>query len=94
MTQLPSDASVIKRVKANTSPDKVIQLLKQDGVVVLQDFLDQETVQSFREEIKPAIDDFEGGPNFNPDGVKVDIGRGTKHVANLTAISKTYRHDI
>nr|A0A3G9H185.1 RecName: Full=Dioxygenase cdmA; AltName: Full=Chrodrimanin B biosynthesis cluster protein A [Talaromyces verruculosus]BBG28480.1 2-oxoglutarate/Fe(II)-dependent dioxygenase CdmA [Talaromyces verruculosus] len=94
MTKLPSDASAIKRVEANTSPEQVIELLKQDGVVVLKDFLDQATVQSFREEIKPAIDDFEGGPNFNPDGVKVDIGRGTKHVANLTAISKTYRHDI
>lgn len=94
MTKLPSDASTIKRVEVDTSPDEVIQLLKQDGVVVLKDFLDQATVQSFREEIKPAINDFEGGPNFNPDGVKVDIGRGTKHVANLTVISKTYRHDI
>ena len=31
MTRLPSDASTIKRVEANTSPDKVIQLLKEDG---------------------------------------------------------------
>ena len=94
MTKLPSDAIAVKRVEATTLPDEVIQLLKQDGVVVLQEFLDQKTVQSFREEIKPTIDEFQGGPNFKPEGVKVDISRGTKHVANLTAISKTYRHDI
>nr|7VBQ_A Chain A, Fe(II)/(alpha)ketoglutarate-dependent dioxygenase TlxJ [Talaromyces purpureogenus] len=91
---LASAPQPVRRLDATANPDEAVKILKEDGVVIWEGMFSPEVVENLREEVAPRIYTPEGGLKFEAEGVNVRFGNHTKHVANLTATSKTFRHDI
>lgn len=92
----PPDTSPLhfQKIDLLASPDEAVHIIKQDGVLKVQGFLDHEVVQRFQSEIDEAVTRFPAGPNADADIYQRLIGPKTKQVANLVETSKTFRHDV
>ncbi|SPO07793.1 uncharacterized protein DNG_10488 [Cephalotrichum gorgonifer] len=81
-------------IDLTTSPDAAVRLLKQDGVIQVQGFLDRDVVCRFQAEVEPSIDQFRAGPKASSSIYQRLVGSKTKQVANLVSTSPTFRHKI
>lgn len=103
-TLVPSDSSSarllpsfipIKRVAKSTSPEAIAKIVKEDGAVVIQQYMSAEQVRNFNSELDPAISAMNPCGDLNlPEEFKQFQGYQTKRLCNLTTLSRTWREEL
>jgi verruculogen synthase len=81
----------VKRIDLRTSPDQAVCFLKEDGVLILKEFLPLDIVQAFQDEIKQDMRKAQAGARYEE---YKDIGTKTTHLTNLTMRSEIFRSHI
>ncbi len=82
----------LERCPADTDPDKLVDLLRRDGAVVVEELLDPAQVASINEEIEPHVAHRAPGFHHSPDDVF--YGSNTKRVQGLAWKSPTFVDSI
>ncbi|KAL3478436.1 hypothetical protein BJX99DRAFT_256557 [Aspergillus californicus] len=93
----PSAHPQIKRLPATTDATTIFETLQTEGVLILENFLSQSQVTALNNDVNPLINHQRNNP-IRTDAMKgsliTTIPPEQKRVHNLTAVSKTFRHDI
>jgi len=101
--QVPTDSprpykDTIQRIASSDGADKIVSALKQDGGVIVENFLSAELAQRLNEDLDPQLDDMYVGcmdpATMAIDSVKEFHGLNTKRFTNLVTRSKVWREEV
>uniref|UniRef100_A0AC62AEC1 DhiD n=1 Tax=Penicillium TaxID=5073 RepID=A0AC62AEC1_9EURO len=85
-----SNTSAIRHANKATSSDEIVQILEEDGVVIVESFLSSDLVQKLNDELDPHLaalyDPVSGESAYHP--------VTTKQMNDLPARSQTFRQDL
>src|SRR5688572_509490 len=85
----------IQRVAKSTTPEAIAKIVKEDGAVVIQQYMSAEQVRNFNSELDPAIAAMNPCGDLNlPQEFKQFQGLQTKRLCNLTTLSRTWREEL
>lgn len=88
----PNAHAGLERVARNTDLDKIAELLRSDGGVIIQGLVNDEVVAALEAELEPHVERREAG--FRHHGDDSFYGGNTKRVQGLAAKSPTFVHEV
>ncbi|KAE8358464.1 hypothetical protein BDV27DRAFT_169391 [Aspergillus caelatus] len=89
MTAVP-----IPRVSATDDPERITQVLRQAGALIVEGLLSRDQVQDLNNELDKPLEAISSGSKHNVDLIKEFHGSNTKRLTNVTTHSKIFRHQI
>jgi ectoine hydroxylase-related dioxygenase (phytanoyl-CoA dioxygenase family) len=75
-------------------PDGLVAALRDDGAVLVDEFVTPSTVAAIRAEVDDAVDAAEAGMRTVNPAVQAFFGPRTKHVSALAAVSPTFADEV
>lgn len=84
----------VRRVPRSTPIKEIIQIVKEDGGVVIEGFLPPDRVQRLNADIEPYLENFAPGARIDHPAVASFHGPKTKRLTNLVPRSKTWREEV
>ncbi|OIW35099.1 toxin biosynthesis protein [Coniochaeta ligniaria NRRL 30616] len=85
----------LQRVKSDVGVERILEIVGQDGGVIIESFLSPEEVLAFNKELDPAIAKLEPGSTHKEDKFIAEFhGDETKRLTNLVTHSKIFREKI
>ncbi|RKK06533.1 hypothetical protein BFJ65_g18730 [Fusarium oxysporum f. sp. cepae] len=85
----------IKRVPKSTSYETISKIIKDDGAVVINEYMTAQQVRNFNSELDPTIAAMDTCGELNlPEEFKAFQGHQTKRLCNLTTLSRTWREEL
>ncbi|EFX04937.1 toxin biosynthesis proten [Grosmannia clavigera kw1407] len=94
---MPSAISKVElqRVKADVGVERILEIVREDGGVIIKGFLTPEQVRDFNSELEPAMAQVVPGSMYKDNQFISDFhGNETKRLTNLVTHSKTFREQI
>jgi ectoine hydroxylase-related dioxygenase (phytanoyl-CoA dioxygenase family) len=94
---MPSAISkpALQHVTRDTGVDRILEIVRQDGGVIIKGFLTPDQVRSFNQEIEGDLGKTQAGSTHVDNDFIADFhGNQTKRLTNLVTISKTFRDQI
>ncbi|MFN8051606.1 MAG: phytanoyl-CoA dioxygenase family protein [Acidimicrobiales bacterium] len=82
----------LERLPADTDPDKIAEVLRRDGGLVLEGLVSATTATTIDAELAPHVDARHSG--FDAQFDDVFYGANTKRIQGLAAKSSTFLHEI
>jgi ectoine hydroxylase-related dioxygenase (phytanoyl-CoA dioxygenase family) len=86
--------SSIARYPDTGDPDALIAALRDDGAVLVDEFIPAATVAAIRAEVDDPVAAAEAGMRTVNPGVQAFYGPHTKHVSALAAVSPTFANEV
>ena len=86
--------SALRTVTTSTPIAEILQILKQDGGVIIKNFLAKAQIDSFNAEIQGPMDALAPGSTHEIELIAEFHGANTKRLTNLVTYSKTFREEI
>ncbi|EPE03498.1 phytanoyl- dioxygenase [Ophiostoma piceae UAMH 11346] len=85
----------LQRVTVDVGVDRILEIVGQDGGVIIENFLSQEEVAEFNKELDPAIAKLSAGSTHKENKFIADFhGNETKRLTNLVTHSKIFREQV
>ena len=84
----------IARFPDTSDPDALIDALRADGAVLVDEFISSTTVAAIRAEVDDAVAAAESGMRTVNPAVQAFYGPYTKHVSALAAVSPTFADEV
>ena len=82
----------LERLPADTDPDKVADVLRRDGGLIIEGLVTPTAARAIDAELAPHVEGRHAG--FNPEFDDVFYGSNTKRIQGLAAKSRTFVHEI
>ncbi|BAH51267.1 phytanoyl-CoA dioxygenase family protein [Rhodococcus opacus] len=87
------DQQVLQRVPVTTSAEKILEIVRRDGGVIIEDFLTRDQIKRFNADIDDPMAQLR--PGSTHDGMIAEFhGSNTKRLTNLVTHSETFRGEI
>jgi ectoine hydroxylase-related dioxygenase (phytanoyl-CoA dioxygenase family) len=86
----------LQRIAASEGPDAIVEALRSDGAVIVEDLVDQDLLARFNAELDPLLDEAtpdHDGAFLNPT-IAAFFGHRTRHVTGVTAKSPIFATEI
>jgi ectoine hydroxylase-related dioxygenase (phytanoyl-CoA dioxygenase family) len=87
-------AKDIKRLTSATAPDTIAATLEEDGAVIVEGLLDDDTVARFNAELDPLLDAAAPDREFLNPLIGEFFGKHTRHICAVAAKAPTFATDI
>jgi ectoine hydroxylase-related dioxygenase (phytanoyl-CoA dioxygenase family) len=84
----------VARFADTSDPDALIDALRADGAVLVDEFISPSTVDAIRAEVDDAVEAAEAGMRTVNPAVQAFYGPYTKHVSALAAVSPTFANAV
>lgn len=84
----------LRQVPVTTSADEILRFVREEGGVIIKNFLTLEQVKRCNAEIQPDLDNLEAGSTHKDEFIADFHGTKTKRLTNLVTRSKTFRDEI
>jgi ectoine hydroxylase-related dioxygenase (phytanoyl-CoA dioxygenase family) len=85
---------MIQHIDASASGETITKALEADGAVILDHFLDSETLDRFNAELDPLLAAADPARRFLNPAVEWFFGDKTRHLSAVAASSRTFGHEI
>lgn len=89
MTPMP-----IPRLSATDDPEKIIQVLRQSGALIIESLLPGGQVLELNRELDKPLEAINSGSKHNVGKIRDFHGSNTKRLTNVTTHSKIFRHQV
>lgn len=87
--------TTLRHATPDMSVEHILQIVREDGGVIIKGFLSPDQVRSFNEELEPAMRKTRMGSTHTDDAFIAGFhGDHTKRLTNLVTHSKTFRENI
>ncbi|MDR3017237.1 phytanoyl-CoA dioxygenase family protein [Delftia acidovorans] len=90
----PTNISALRTATTSTPIAEILRTLKEDGGVIIKNFLTQSQIDSFNAEIQGPMDALAPGSTHEIELIAEFHGANTKRLTNLVTHSKTFREEI
>lgn len=88
------DSPVLRRATRDTSVEDILRIVKEDGGVVIQQFLSADQLSRFNAELDPQLKRTNAGSMHSDEFISTFHGSNTKRLTNLVTHSETFREEI
>lgn len=83
----------IQRYPLHGGPSVIFEAMRQDGVVIIEGFLNPEQIKRINEEVDPHLAQLQHDRSLTS-SLESHLPPETKRLYGLSEISKTFRHDV
>ncbi|KIM92601.1 hypothetical protein OIDMADRAFT_46630 [Oidiodendron maius Zn] len=88
------ETTTLRSVPRDATAEEIVQIVREDGGVILREFLTQDQVDRFNSEIEPAMQKMEPGSVQGDEWIASFHGVQTKRLTNVVSLSKTFREEV
>lgn len=89
-----SATGAVRSVPSTAPLPDILRILREDGGVILQDFLTPQQVDALNTEFDPYLADIRPGGKGGPEAATEFAGAQTKRMTKLPARSRTFREEV
>lgn len=90
----PTPKATVPSIHASAGADKILEVVKEHGGVIIKGFLSQKEVATLDCDLVTGFTGIRPGSKFDQEGFQDFHGRQTKRLTNVVTHSKVFRHDI
>lgn len=84
----------LRELPKGSSPDETLKIMREDGGVIIKNFLAPDQISRFNAEIATAMDNLNSGSTHSDKFISSFHGSNTKRLTNLPTLSPTFRNEI
>ena len=84
----------IEHVKADTPAEKIVEVLRRDGAVIVEDLIGRDAIARINDEVDPWVADADPEMEHLNPAIAFFFGKETRHVAGMPGKSRTFATDV
>lgn len=90
----PNTNTAIRSICRSAPVDDALTIFKEDGLVLIQGFLDSDTVTRLNLELDDPVSKLKPGLDHSNEFAQEFYGHGTRRVDNVSSLSETFREHV
>lgn len=84
----------LRRLPRNADPEEIMKIARQDGGLIIENFLTSDQLRAFNNELDPALEKLKPGSTHADKWTADFHGSNTKRLTNVVTHSKTFREQL